>query len=351
MTADAGDTSAIDCAMGVATSPLMELDGACRVVRWNDASRSLFGWTESEVVGAPPPITDREHWRELKAVVRDALAGHPVRDAPFDGRRKDGRRLELRISASRLPSEKGEAGDRTAIVAMRDLTPYRRLEELHGQFVDMVSHELRTPLSSIVGYAALLKRSELEWDPTLRRRCVEMVVRKGTQMSELVSDLVCAMHIQAGSLQMACSDVDARDVVSGSAGEVNPSGRNIRVMLPDAPVIVRWDPQLMSRAVHHLVANAVKFSPKGGTINVSVGSGIDSLRIDIRDEGPGIPLEIQPHVFGRFAQADMSSTRAAGGMGLGLYIADHVVQAHGGHLELTSAPGRGSTFSIEMPAA
>lgn len=234
----------------------------------------------------------------------------------------------------------------------RDITERMQADQLKSDFISMVSHELRTPLSSIIGYAAMLAKLHEADDEAIFAKVVDKIQERGHHMARLVDELLESSRIQSGDFQLRVSSVDLAEVARQCIDAVFvPEGPPVDLnVMEDMPAVV-CDRARMGDAVSNLLANAVKFSPSGGRVEVSVAADGDTARISVCDHGIGIQQSEMPRIFDRFTQADMSSTRSFGGFGMGLFIAKMIVEAHGGTIEATSVPGEGSTFTVELPVA
>jgi two-component system OmpR family sensor kinase len=218
------------------------------------------------------------------------------------------------------------------------------------QFVADASHELRTPLASIRGYAELSRR-EREPVPSSVTHALSRVEAEALRMSALVEDLLLLARLDAGRpLERRPVDVSllAVDVV-GDAHAASPDHR-WRLDLPEEPVEVTGDSHRLHQVVANLLANARTHTPRGTTVTTSVARAGTWVRIAVHDDGPGVPAELQTNVFERFTRGDDSRNRASGSTGLGLSIVSAVAHAHGGRVELDSAPGD-TTFSVLLPSS
>ncbi|MEU9677210.1 HAMP domain-containing sensor histidine kinase [Streptomyces parvus] len=240
------------------------------------------------------------------------------------------------------------------------------------QFVADASHELRTPLASIRGYAELTRRAGgggagREPDP-VTRHALGRIESEADRMTGLVEDLLLLARLDAGrplsygSIDLLPLVVDAVSDARAADGPGDDSGtarHHWRLELPDAaePVTVRADPERLQQVLVNLLANARTHTPPGTTVTVSVQPpvrGVGPVTLEVRDDGPGIPVELLPHVFERFARGDASRARGAdgggatGSTGLGLAIVQAVVSAHGGRVAVESGPGR-TVFAVELP--
>ena len=222
------------------------------------------------------------------------------------------------------------------------------------EFLATLSHELRTPLNAILGWSRLLSSGTL--DPDASRRAVEVIERNTRLQAQLIEDLLDISRIITGKLRLDLRMTALSAIVEGALESVRPAAdaKRIRIEadLDAANQSVLCDPARMQQVVWNLLANAVKFTPDDGTVTVGVTRQESSVTIHVSDSGIGIEPDFLPHVFDRFRQQDAASTRAHGGLGLGLSIARHLVELHGGTIEALSAgPGLGSTFLVRVPVA
>jgi signal transduction histidine kinase/CheY-like chemotaxis protein len=222
------------------------------------------------------------------------------------------------------------------------------------EFVATVSHELRTPLNAVLGWARLLRGGRL--DAAATARALEAIERSAGAQARIVDDLLDISRMVRGELRLDVRPVDLAPVVEAAADTVRhaASARGIELWVSIAPKVasVAGDPGRLQQVVWNLLANAIKFSPAGGRVEVGLEPDGEEVVVSVRDGGSGIPPEFLPHLFEPFRQADGSSTRRHGGLGLGLAIVRHLVEAHGGTVAVASAgEGRGSTFSVRLPTA
>ncbi len=219
-------------------------------------------------------------------------------------------------------------------------------------FMATVSHELRTPLNSIIGWAHLLKESEPD-EETLRRG-LETIERNARIQVQLIEDILDTTRAMSGKLQLELKPIDFADVVNAALEVLKPSmdakGVDIRCDLSAAATWVNGDADRLQQAVWNLLSNATKFTPRGGSIRVTLTSTVGELTLAIADSGKGISPEFLPHVFDRFRQQDASASRRHAGLGLGLALVRNLVAAHGGQVTASSeGEGRGATFCIRLP--
>ena len=224
---------------------------------------------------------------------------------------------------------------------------------LKDEFLATLSHELRTPLNAVLGWANMLRGGTMQ--PSMRERALESVERNARVQVQLVEDLLDVSRIMAGKLRMKSDAVDLTAVVANAVDTVRAGVTakrlSLQVRLPsDRPVVVTGDADRLQQVVWNLVSNAVKFTPTGGRVDVEVGRSDSKAEIVVRDTGQGIDPSFRPHLFQRFRQMDASKTRQHGGLGLGLSIVRHLVEAHGGTVSAESdGLGHGATFRVDLP--
>jgi len=219
------------------------------------------------------------------------------------------------------------------------------------EFLAILSHELRTPLTSILLWVDLMDSTQ---KTAVFGQGVEVIRRNGRALQQLIDDVLDVSRVVNGKMSINPKCVDLVDTVNTSVESVKQTARAKAInlqMVTDFPSLrVSADPQRLEQVLWNLLANALKFTPNGGTIEVQVRNVGDLAQVAIKDSGPGIHPDFLPHVFDRFAQADTSTTRQFGGLGLGLSIVRYIVEMHGGFVHAESPElGKGSTFSFHIP--
>jgi signal transduction histidine kinase/CheY-like chemotaxis protein len=223
---------------------------------------------------------------------------------------------------------------------------------LKDEFLATLSHELRTPLNAILGWTAMLRHGEL--DPKRLPRALEVVDRNARAQAQLVEDVLDMSRIITGKLRVEFNPVVLTEVVDAAVESVRPAAelKGIRLIVhaDDDVSSIRGDADRLQQVFWNLLSNAVKFTPDGGEVRVRIATGESNVSVSVTDTGVGLPPEFLPHVFDRFRQADQSVTRGHGGLGLGLAIVKHLVELHGGHVEVHSeGEGTGATFRVILP--
>lgn len=223
---------------------------------------------------------------------------------------------------------------------------------IKDDFLATVSHELRTPLTAFLGYAELLQRRKR--DETYIAQTVEKMVKSAKAQAALIEDLLDVSRIVSGKLRMKLEPIELTDVIRAALDTVRPTveAKRLRLQtdLDQAGSLVRGDGRRLQQVVWNLLSNATKFTPPGGSITVRLALVGSSAELTVSDSGQGIHADFLPYVFERFRQADSSSHRAYGGLGLGLAIVRHLVELHGGTVAATSdGAGQGAIFTVRLP--
>jgi signal transduction histidine kinase/ActR/RegA family two-component response regulator len=221
------------------------------------------------------------------------------------------------------------------------------------EFMAVLSHELRTPLNAVYGWARMLQSGHVR-DAETVARATDAIVRNADVQLQLIDDLLDTSRITTGKMRLDIRCVDLQPVLREALDAVRPAAeaKGIGIDAVLHPAFVSGDPARLQQIAWNLLMNAVKFTPKGGRVRLALEREDSQIRIVISDTGQGISPEILPHVFERFRQADSSSTRKHGGLGLGLALVKHLTELHGGTVAAESTgEGRGSTFIVTMPVA
>jgi signal transduction histidine kinase len=232
-----------------------------------------------------------------------------------------------------------------------------RLESLHrlrDEYLRNVSHEFRSPLTVIRGYAEFVRDQGVPPDSSLAE-VMGVMLESSDQVIDMIDTLLEVSRIEQGEtlrrLEMRTVSVgemleSALVTLRGLAGK---KGAILAIDLPEEPLQVTGDPPLLAHALRHLVGNALKYGPAGGTVHIRGRLHEGEARLEVEDQGIGIPPEHLPHIFDKFYVADGSLTRKRGGAGVGLYLAREIVRLHKGSIEVTSRPGEGSVFRVTLP--
>jgi two-component system, OmpR family, phosphate regulon sensor histidine kinase PhoR len=322
---------------------VVDSDGVVQL--WNRAAEAITGLRAADVTNRPAAEAI-PGWTTIAAFVpvADSLgAGDGTsteETVPVD---IDGRELWLSVVAVAL--------DEDTVYAFRDATNERRLENLRSQFVATISHELRTPLASLHGAALTLREHDLP--AQTQDDLLAMIAEQSNRLARLVEEILVAGQLDTGSLSVVADAFDpeklVRDVTAVAATRAGAE-TTIEASLPEVLPKVHGDEERTRQVLTNLVDNAMKYSPAGGRIDVTVAPVGEWLRFSVRDEGLGIPLGEQERIFEKFYRLDPDHRRGIGGTGLGLYICRELVRSMGGRIWVESEPGQGTTASFELPA-
>ena len=314
---------------------VLALDDRGMVVRMNERARTLLN------VSRPLPFSRDLLPRDavLRAAVENSLSG--IATAPEEVTLHE-RTVAV---ASRPLSAPG------AVVTVLDLTMLRRLETIRRDFVANVSHELKTPLTAVGGFAETLLDDTIP--PEQRRRFAQTIRDNAARMQRIVDDLLDLSRIESGGWRPNAGNVDVANVVRDVFSAVRPAAdakglRLVEAIAPDAGT-VRADPTAFRQVVTNLVENAVRYTNEGSVTLRTRPSDSGGVWVDVQDTGIGITAEHLPRIFERFYRVDPGRSRDSGGTGLGLAIVRHLADAHGGRVDATSVPGRGTTISVYFP--
>jgi two-component system phosphate regulon sensor histidine kinase PhoR len=254
----------------------------------------------------------------------------------------------LEMHARRFP-EKGEP--QGVVAVFHDISELRRLEGYRRDFVANVSHELRTPLTAIQGFIETLHEDSLE--PELRRHYLDVITRNAERLRALIEDLLELSRIEGRTQPLALEPVDAAGVAGSLLRDMRPrfEARRLAVSASGAAPLVLADRRALEQVLQNLLDNAVKYTEPGGRIELRLAASGGRVRIEVADDGIGIPESARARVFERFYRVDKARSRDLGGTGLGLAIVKHLVQAMDGDVFLDSREGEGTTVAVVLPAA
>ena len=277
----------------------------------------------------------------------------PIRDAEeVDGAPATVQKL---VTVSRdITEQKHAEQERAQLLASERAarSEAERAARLKDDFVSTLSHELRTPLNAILGWIGVLKQQQ---SPDTLAKAIDVIDRNSRRQSQMVDDLLDVSRIMSGKLRLDVQRVDVASVIEEAVASAQPAAdaKGVRlVKVLGSAAIIQGDPGRLQQIVWNLVSNAIKFTPRGGLVQVTLRKVDSHVQVQVSDSGQGITGDVLPHVFQRFRQGDASATRHHGGLGLGLAIVKNLVEMHGGSVEAASAgEGLGSVFSVRLPLA
>ncbi|MDA8216612.1 MAG: PAS domain-containing sensor histidine kinase [Dehalococcoidales bacterium] len=331
---------------------IYNVDGS--IVRMNAAAEAMLGYTEEErALGIAERMAGRAFQApdgkplppEQMPPVR-ALHGEEVRNVELTTTLPSGRALWLLESAApiRLPNGR-QVG---AIAIITDNSAQHELQTQREQYISLIAHDLRNPVTAILGVAQLLVRSLSKQGLEADARNAEIVLRGARYLNSLIQELVESARLESGKGSLHKERIDLASLVADVVEGMAPAERGrLRVEFSGCLPPTRADPHLVERALTNLIGNALKYSPEGSVVLVRVRQVSGEATVSVTDEGVGIPPAELDHVFERHYRAEAG--KDTDGMGLGLYIARLVVEAHGGRISVESEVGKGSTFTFTLP--
>jgi PAS domain S-box-containing protein len=320
-------------ALAHVSDAVVMLDDGSRILSWNTAAEELFGISSDAALGRPAGGVFPEFGVLVERSGGDLT---PVRIG--------GEERWLAISLSRF--------DGGRVVTLRDATAEHVLERARADFVTTASHELRTPLTAVYGSVRTLIDRWDELDEKIRSRLLLMIEQESEHLTQIVDQLLVTAQIDRGRLRFEERDCDVTAICSSvleAADARKPDSISLELLAPPSTLPLRCDPPRLKQVLVNLVENAIKYSPEGGRIEVRIADTPDRLRIEVHDEGLGIPPSEQSRIFEKFYRLDAEMTRGVGGSGLGLYISREIVEQMGGLLSVRSRRGAGSTFTVTLP--
>jgi PAS domain S-box-containing protein len=331
------------------------LDGI--ITSWNKSAERIFGYTAEEIVGKSVTILIPPDRQNEEPVILDKLRrGERVDHFETLRVRKNGSVVNVSLTISPVKNAEGIIVGASKIA--RDISERRRSDEalehqsrMKDEFLATLSHELRTPLQSILSWTQLLKDDRSEATVT---EGIEVIERSAQAQCSIVDDLLDMNRILSGKVRLDVQTVVLSRVVEDAMKSVKlaaeAKGVRLEPVLEPMAISINGDPARLQQIFWNLLSNAVKFTPRDGRIQITMYRVNSHVAVMICDTGIGIEPDFLPHVFERFRQADGTSTRRHGGLGLGLAIAKHLAELHGGSVTARSdGLGKGSCFTVNLP--
>jgi len=320
----------------------------------NPAAVKIFGYDADEVLGTNikslmPEQYSSNHDQYLTNYLKSREAKVIGIGREVSGMHKDGRIFPLDLTVSEMQTKGGVI----YIGIVRDITARKQAEQLKSEFISTVSHELRTPLTSILGALSLVNEGKLGVVPPAVLNMIELAHRNGQRLNFLINDILDIEKLESGRMTFDMQPQSLKALVEKtmSSNRTYRAERGVELALADnaEDATVSVDAQRFMQVISNLLSNALKFSPDHDRVDVTIIKNGNTMRVEVRDNGPGIANEFRARIFGKFAQADSSDTRLKGGTGLGLSITKKLVERMEGKIGFDSVPGAGATFYIELP--
>jgi signal transduction histidine kinase/CHASE3 domain sensor protein len=305
-----------------------------RVTAVNRALEALTGWTEEEARGRP---------------YAEVLPVNDQQGGAVDLLTRYGRRVPVAVSSAPILDPRSRVVGGVDVV--RDVSREREIDEVKSALISTVSHELRTPLTLIHGFAELLVLRDMSVER--QRTAAAEILEASRRLARLIDDLLSVSRMESGRLVLDPRPLDLAAVVERilSPFRAMADRHALRAKLPGALPVLWGDPDKVEQILTNLVGNAIKYSPEGGEVLVTVEHGEDSVQVSVRDQGIGMSPRDMGQLFEKFYRVDRDEVRRAGGTGLGLYITKRLVEMHGGRIWAESRPGVGSVFTFTLPTS
>lgn len=286
----------------------------------------------------------------FSALVESARLGR-AESREWTYRREDGSHVPVQLSVTKRTNENGTT--RGYLFVASDVTQAREVAKLKDEFVGLISHELRTPLSSILGYLELMRDDDEHPLSDEQLQYLAVAERNAHRLLRLVGDLLFTAQVESGKFPLDSREITLDSIITSAVESASPvadaAGISLRAELPEAPAVVHGDPLRLGQAVDNLISNAVKFTPRGGTVTVALDHTATSAVVTVRDTGMGIANSELDQLFSRFFRATTATRNAVPGVGLGLTITKAIVTAHHGEMGVESEEGVGTCFSVTLP--
>lgn len=332
-----GSQSQLESILGSMNSGVIAIDNSNKIILFNPFARKIFGIFTGAI------------GKDIREVIKNVDLDKMLTVSDEFQELILKRKVDtiVRFKTSELLTEQSQV--RGKVIVIQDVTDLKKLELMRTEFVSNVSHELKTPLTSIKGFTETLRDVE---DLDTKMKFLDIIEAESDRLSRLIEDILSLSVIESQKLQNAIL-IDAAQATKSclSLLEVQARTKNIELSL-----IVKGEPQFVGDAdlyrqmIINLIENAIKFTPNNGRVKIRLEEETDWIRLTVADTGIGIPREHLPRLFERFYRVDKSRDRAQGGTGLGLAIVKHIVITFGGTITVESEPGKGTTFTIMLPA-
>jgi PAS domain S-box-containing protein len=360
--------------LGAVEQAVIATDLEGKILFWNSFAERLYGWSAAEAIGANVlELVPASGMQEVAAEILSRIRKGESWSGEFSVKRKDGSVFPALVTDSPIFDSKGEL---IGVIGISiDITDRKRAEEertklleserearseaeqanrLKDQFLATLSHELRNPLNVILGYSEVLLRSKEGKESEFVKRAAETLRRNALAQSQLVSDLLDLSRLHMGKLALNKEPISLTTTIKNAVDTVRVEAgvKDIELIIdvPEEPLYIYGDPLRMEQVIWNLLNNAVKFTPLGGAVTTRLRSEGREAVLTVEDTGQGIEPAFLPHVFEMFRQADATSSRQHGGMGIGLALVQQLVQLQDGSISLFSeGQGKGAEFTLRLP--
>jgi PAS domain S-box-containing protein len=330
---------------------ILVFDREGKITVFNRAAERITGFKHTEVAGEYF-LSAFEGFSELeKKITMDSVdTGKLESTQETILRSKSGKEIPVSVNIELIRDE--ERNVLGGVVAFRDITEEKTLDQMKRDFVAAVTHDLKNPLVPILGFSSRILQGKLGLIDKRVNEAVKIIYSSGEKIKNLIENFLSASKIEGGKLDLEFSSVPVQEFTNKLSSLINPQindrGLTLEIFFPDDLPLVWVDKVYVERVFINLIGNAIKFTPSGGKITIKGNREGRFIRIDIEDTGIGIPEEFLPVIFEKYKKVQGTAVQ---GTGLGLYIVKSIVEAHGGSIWVKSCPERGSCFSFTLPIA
>lgn len=344
----------LDTLLDSVADGILILSSDHRIEHCNPAFARLYGFQVDNIRGKNHEEVIRlnriSHGTTLEKAEAGAwpLTSNATLYVEGDLERPNKRLLPIGITYAPIVSTDGALTN--IIATVRDITHFRKAEELKSTFISIISHELKTPVALIKGYTGTLRRDDVKWDREVVHDSLAVIEEEADRLTDLIENLLDATRLQTGSLTMNKSDIHLPSKANAMAKRFQnqTDQHQISVDFPATFPVIEADEDRIDQVLFNLLSNAIKYSPQGGEIQISGHVRPEQVVVCVSDQGPGIAPEDIPHIFDRFYRSEEAS-RTTKGAGLGLFLTRAIIEAHGGRIWVDPKPGEGARICFSLP--
>lgn len=326
------------------------------IERANPAFESLYGKHSEEIVGKryeEVVVFSRiDHGDRLAIAEAGGWPQSAKSTLYVEGEMIRNGETGIPVGITFAPLFSSENNLRNIIASFRDISHFRKAEEIKSTFVSVVSHELKTPVALIKGYVSTLRRGDANWDRDIVEDSLAIIEDEADRLAELINNLLDATRLEAGEFAINAADVSMPTLVNRVVKRFKTQTKKHKFIIdfPENCPIVLIDEGRITQVLDNLISNAIKYSPEGGEIRIKGEVAPDKIIVSVEDQGPGIPIGDIPHIFDRFFRSEDAAKNTAG-TGLGLYLARAIVEAHDGAIWIDPRSTNGACVLFSLPRA
>lgn len=340
--------------MESALDSIVIMNSKGRVEEFNPAAEKMFGYARDETIGREmaeliiPPEYREMHRKGLRKYLETGEGRVIGRRVEVEGMRADGSAFDVELAITPINLE----GSIYFTGYLRDITDRKQAERHKDDFIRMASHELKTPITSIKAYIQGIGRRLSKSKEEKISNEFQSIVQELDRMTVLINDLLDVSKIESGTLTIRPVELNLNELIADVVQALQPSAPSHEIIFSsNKQAFVFGDPSRLRQVLLNLLTNAIKYSPKADKVWIELQVTDDVVRVEVRDEGIGVPKDQQDKIFDRYHRVLGDDTNIYSGLGLGLYITSEIIRQHNGKISITSEPTKGSSFFFELPAA